>query len=183
MAQRPETPDILRIADLSQGATASFDLAPDAATRSALAETLDVQAIRKLSFAGKLSPEGKRDWRLDASLGATVVQSCVVTLEPITTRIDRKVVRRFIADMPDSGDAEEVEMSEDESIEPLTGTVDLNQVMTEALALALPDYPRADGAEMGEAIFAAPDTTPLRDADLKPFAGLAALKSKLEKDD
>lgn len=183
MVQHPETPIILRISDLSQAGPVAFDLAPDATARAALAKMLKVQAIRKLRFAGQLSPEGSRDWRLDASLGATVVQSCVVTLAPVTTRIDRTVVRRFLADMPDAGDAEEIEMAEDETIEPLTGTVDLSQVMAEALALALPDYPRADGAELEESVFAAPETTPLRDADLKPFAGLAALKSKLEKDD
>jgi len=54
--------------------------------------------------------------------------------------------------------------------------------MAEALALALPDYPRAEGAALDKSTFAAPGTAPLQDADLKPFAGLAALKSKLEKD-
>ena len=49
-----------------------------------------------------------------------------------------------------------------------------------ALALALPLYPRAPGAELGQAVFAEPGTAPLKDEDLRPFAGLAGLKAKLE---
>ncbi|UXX83380.1 YceD family protein [Roseovarius pelagicus] len=183
MTRQSENPEILRIADLPQRGATPFELSPDAGARAALAEALGVEAIRKLSFRGQISPDGRRDWLLDASLGATVVQSCVVTLAPVTTRVDRKVIRRFLAEMPDDADVEEIEMPEDETIEQLTDVVDLSQVMQEALALAIPDYPRADGAELQEAVFAPPDATPLRDEDLKPFAGLADLKSKLEKDD
>ena len=71
-------------------------------------------------------------------------------------------------------------MPEDDTAEPLPEVIDLTEVTREALALALPLYPRAPGAELGEAVFAAPGTAPIRDEDLKPFAGLAALKAKLE---
>jgi hypothetical protein len=53
--------------------------------------------------------------------------------------------------------------------------------MVEALVLHLPLYPRVEGAELGELAVTEPGKTPLRDADLRPFAGLAALKDKLEK--
>ena len=148
---------------------------------------LEIEAIRKLTFQGTVAPDGTLDWRLDGKLGATVVQSCVVTLAPVTTRIDRTVVRRFLADMPDLGAVntdespdEEIEIPEDETAEPLTATIDLARIMAEALALALPDYPRADGAEIENAVFAAPGTVPLEDKDLKPFAGLAALKARMD---
>lgn len=70
-------------------------------------------------------------------------------------------------------------MPEDDSVEPLPDVIDVGVVATEALALALPLYPRAEGAELGEAVFTAPGEAPLRDGDLKPFAGLAALKDRL----
>ncbi len=80
-----------------------------------------------------------RDWRLEAKLGATVVQPCVVTAEPVTTRIDDPVTRRYLAQMPEP-QGDEVEMPEDDSAEPLPDVLDLSAVMAEALALALPLY-------------------------------------------
>jgi uncharacterized metal-binding protein YceD (DUF177 family) len=65
---------------------------------------------------------------------------------------------------------------EDDSAEPMPEAIDLAEVLREALALALPPWPRAPGAELGEAVFAVPGTAPIRDADLKPFAALAKLR-------
>ena len=70
-------------------------------------------------------------------------------------------------------------MPEDDTRDPLPEVIDVATVALEALALALPLYPRAPGAELGEAVYTAPGATPLRDEDLRPFAGLAALKSRL----
>ena len=138
--------------------------------------------IRKLRFAGALIPVGKRDWRLEGLLGATVQQACVVTLEPVTSRIDEEVARAYAADFT-VPDAAEVEMPEDDSTDPLPETLDLHEVMVEALALALPAYPRADGAETGTAVFTEPGKAAMTDEDAKPFAGLAALKQSLENKD
>ena len=60
-------------------------------------------------------------------------------------------------------------------------SIDVAAIGIEALALALPLYPRARGAEFAEAVFAAPGVAPLKSEDLKPFAGLAALADKLKK--
>ena len=76
----------------------------------------------------------------------------------------------------------EIEMPEDDTQEPLPEVIDLGAVMAEALALALPDYPRAPGAELGEAVFAAPGVAALRDADLRPFAALAKLRPQGEEE-
>jgi uncharacterized metal-binding protein YceD (DUF177 family) len=54
--------------------------------------------------------------------------------------------------------------------------------LAEALALALPLYPRAPGAELGEAAFTEPGKPVLRDEDARPFAGLAHLRDKLKGD-
>ena len=70
-------------------------------------------------------------------------------------------------------------MPEDDSEEPLPEVIDAGAVMIEALVLALPDYPRSSGAALGEAVHAPPGVAPLRDADLRPFAGLAGLAQKL----
>ena len=56
---------------------------------------------------------------------------------------------------------------------------DIAQVMAEALSLAAPDYPRADGVELESSTFTEPGVAPMTDEDTKPFAALKALKSKL----
>lgn len=170
----------LRVADLSQNRPTRFTLAPTSEALVAIADELGLSELRKLRFTGQIVAEGKRDWRLEAELGATVVQPCVVTLKPVVTRIDDSVTRRFLAQMPEtSGEEDEIEMAEDDSIEPLGTVIDPEAVMIEALSLALPLYPRADGAKIEEAAFTEPGKEALKDEDLKPFAGLAALRDKL----
>lgn len=167
-----------RVADLPQNAPTVFDLRPGAPEMRELAEALGLLDLRKLRLAGDIRASGRSDWRLRAHLGATVVQPCVVTLEPVTTRIDIPVTRLFTADLPEP-DAPEVEMPEDDDAEPLGKLIDPATVMAEALALALPQYPRGDGVELGEAVFTEPGQAPMRDEDARPFAGLAGLRDKL----
>ena len=178
ISPRPVEPwsHIIRLDDGGR-TPASFELVPDADARAALTGRLGLRGLRKLRFAGTLTPEGKRDWRLDATLGATVVQSCVVTLEPVTTRIDEAVERRYVAEPASLPEGEEIEMP-DESVEELPGALDVGAVMEEALALALPPWPRAPGVELGEAVYAEPGSPPMTDEDTRPFAGLKGLMGR-----
>jgi uncharacterized metal-binding protein YceD (DUF177 family) len=174
---RPATHKI-RPADLSQSQPTGFEILPDVDARAALATELELIGLRKLRFSGQIRAVGKADWRIDATLGATVVQPCVVTLEPVTTRIDERVTRLFLADyvVPEGA---EVEMDEDDTIEPLPALIDLDAVMAEALALHLPAYPRTEGVDPVSLDYTEPGKTALGDEDVKPFAGLAALRDKL----
>lgn len=142
--------------------------------RQDLARALDLQGIARLRLEGEIRPEGRADFLLSARLEAEVTQSCVVTLAPVPARIDEPVLRRYLAEFA-WPEGDEVEIPEDDSAEPLPERIDLAEVALEQLALALPPYPRAPGAELGEAVFAEPGTEALRDQDLKPFAGLASL--------
>jgi uncharacterized metal-binding protein YceD (DUF177 family) len=160
----------LRVADLPNRAGIDFQITPDASSRKDLADRLDLLHLRKLTFSGTLRPEGHHDWRLEGVLGATVVQPCVITQDPVTTRIDTPVNRLFLRRMPEI-DAHEAEMPEDDTIEPLTPELDLGAVMVESLSIALPDYPRADGARIPDAY-----SDPGTDERPNPFAALAALK-------
>ncbi len=168
-----------RTAALSHRKPTRFRLHPGPEERVAIAADLDLQGISRLTFEGEIAPQGRDDFVLTARLVASLDQSCVVTLAPVPARIDEAVTRRYIADyvVPEGDD---VEMPEDDTVEPLPEVIDLTEVLREALALALPLYPRADGAALGEAVFAAPGIAPIRDAELKPFAGLAALARKPE---
>jgi hypothetical protein len=171
----------LKVARLGGTGPTPFALAPDAAARAALAAELGLAGLEALGFAGRLAPCAGGGWALEGRLTARVVQPCGVTLAPVTTRIDEPVARRFLPDLPAMA-AGEQELPEDVDVEPLGAVIDPGAVMVEALALALPAFPRATGAELGEAVFAAPEVAPLRDADTKPLAGLAALRDRLKGD-
>lgn len=179
MKQTPPSPTALRVADLSQNAPTAFKLRPESAALKKIAAELDLLGLRKLSFEGEINGEGQVDWRLNATLGATVIQPCAVTLEPVTTRIDAPVSRLYQRHFVDV-DAPEAEMPDDDATEPLGAWIDPAEVMIEALVLNLPLYPRADGAELGEMVVTAPGLKPMSDEDARPFAGLAALKDQLK---
>lgn len=168
-----------RVADLDQNAPTGFDLSPSAKDRETLAAEMNILGIRKLRFEGAIRASGKRDWEVSGKLGATVVQTCVVTLDPVVTRIDVPVTRFFIAglEMPDE---EEAEMPEDDASEPLGTHIDVGDIMAEALAMELPMYPRKDGAALEESNFTEPGQVAMTDEDARPFAGLASLRDQLK---
>ena len=171
----------LRVADLPQNAATPFEFTPDAKALREIATEMGVDALRKLRFKGEIRGTGQKDWRLTADIGFTVVQPCVVTLEPVTSRVDVTIERTFLAGLKEEfGEDEEIEMPEDDNVEPLGSHIDPYEVMLESLALNLPLYPRKDGAALGESVHTAPGVAPMRDEDTRPFAGLAALKDQLE---
>ncbi|MGI3211456.1 YceD family protein [Roseovarius tibetensis] len=180
MSDAKRNDEVLRVAHLRARGEHSVELTPDAGTRRMIAEELGLSDLRKLRLSGRITADGP-DWVLDADLGATVVQPCVVTLSPVTTRIDEPVTRRFSpeADRPEDLPGDEMEMPEDDTVEPLEHDIDLRRVMIEALSLALPPWPRRDGAELDPVTAAAEGVVPLTDEDTKPFAGLAGLRDKL----
>jgi uncharacterized metal-binding protein YceD (DUF177 family) len=173
------TARLLHLARLNRASDTDFLLEPDAAERAEIAAAVGATTVRKLRLAGTLEAQGKYDWHLRAKLGVTVIQPCVVTLEPVTTRIDVDVVRSYLDNMPEP-EGDDFEMPEDDTVEPLPHQLDLATLMVEALALAIPDYPRAEGVALGKAIYTAPGVAPMTDEDTKPLAGLAALRDKLQ---
>ncbi|NNE54269.1 MAG: DUF177 domain-containing protein [Sulfitobacter sp.] len=181
MSRNAPSETALRVAGLSQSADNLFSLRSNPEELAEMARALDLLSLRKLSFEGRVIPLGGSDWQLEGHLGATVVQSCVVTLEPVTTRIETKVLRQYVLDYADPEEPE-AEMPEDDTVEPLGSWIDPGQVMMEALALALPDYPRKGDADLGQVVLTEPGKAAMTDEDAKPFAGLAALRKALDKD-
>jgi uncharacterized metal-binding protein YceD (DUF177 family) len=181
-AQQDTASRVLRVRDLSTRTPTRFSLAPNAEEMAEIARELDLLSLRKLRFIGEVTAMGRSDWRLKATIGATVEQACIVTLAPVSARLDDKTERHYIADieLPAEEDAE-VEMNENDAIEELGETINLWDTMIESLALVLPQYPRATDAALGELNVTEPGKDAMTDQDAKPFAGLAALKSQLEK--
>jgi uncharacterized metal-binding protein YceD (DUF177 family) len=176
----PDNPDFARVIEprLIRDLDAfPFDIAATPSEAAAVARLLGAREVRKLRFRGALTRLPKGGWRLDARLGATAVQTCVVTLDPVTTRVDQPVTRTFLP-AGATASAEVVVDLDDDEIEPLGDRIDLGLVAIEALALALPTYPRRPGATLGPASAGDRGVVPLDEAELKPFAALAALRGK-----
>jgi uncharacterized metal-binding protein YceD (DUF177 family) len=155
-----------------------FHYAPDAEARAALAAELGLLALPALLFAGEIAPAGRDEMVLTGKLDARADQACIVSLAPVRANLSEAVRRRFVADLT-LPDGDEQEMPEDDTVEPMPEIIDIAEIAAEALMLALPLYPRASGAELGQLVHAADGVTPLADSDLKPFAGLAGLAGKL----
>jgi uncharacterized metal-binding protein YceD (DUF177 family) len=175
LTHAPDNPEFARVIEVRQLrdlADFAVDIAPTEAEAAALARLMGARAVRKLRLRGRLAALPGGGWRLDARLGATVVQTCVVSLDPVTTRIDQPVARSWLPRAAPGAAEIVIDPDEDDEIEPLGERIDLGLVAVEALALALPPYPRKPGASLGE-IAAAEEDAP------KPFAGLAALRGKL----
>lgn len=165
---------VFRRATLAQRKPTRFDLIPDEAARAAIATGLGLIALPHVRLKGELRPVGRNDFALEAELEADVVQPCVITLQPVAAHLSEPVRRRFVANWQEP-EGEETEMPEDDTTEPLGDTIDAGAVLVEALSLALPLYPRAEGAAFDGAIVAETGADPLTDEKLRPFAGLADL--------
>lgn len=170
-----------RSALVSGRKTLRFAFAPDDAARAQMAQALGLLDLPEFAFKGEMSPMGRADVVLRAELTGLVVQPCSITLAPVRSRVKDAVERHYRAEYIEAK-GDEVEIPEDDA-DPLPEIIDVAAVALEALALALPLYPRAKGAEFGEAVFAAPGIEPLKSDDLKPFAGLAGLAERLKKPD
>ena len=169
-----------RVAAIAGRSATHVKFAPDAATRAAIAAELELLDLPQMLFDGEIRPSGKRDLILTGTLTALAIQPCSVTLQPVKTRVAETVTRKYMADYQII-EGEEVEIPDDDTLEPLGDVIDAAAVAIEALALALPLYPRAPGVELADIQAAPPNVEPLRDGDLKPFAGLDKLMGQAAK--
>lgn len=176
--QRPMT-----VATLSRGRPNAFDLRPEGEEILKIAAFLRINKVEDLRFKGDLMAEGDDGWRAEGRLTANVTQDCVVTLRPVGQKIDEPVRRQYLPE-DQMATMSEVDLDPDSDDDPeaYSDVIDPGQLAIEALALALEPYPRVSDAELDQSRFAPPGIEPLSDDDLKPFAGLAALKEKLNSD-
>ena len=115
--------------------------------------------------------------RVAGRVAATVGQTCVVTLEPVTNDVAERVDLLFApqASNGDAGGTATKPAATEYEMEPLIGgVVDLGALATEFLILGLDPYPRKPGA-----VF-----QPLQEtgADETPFSALGALKKAQDAD-
>ncbi|HEY6336249.1 MAG TPA: DUF177 domain-containing protein, partial [Alphaproteobacteria bacterium] len=95
--------------------------------------------------------------RLEGSLRAKVVQSCVVSLDSIENDIEEDFVLHFAPERRDLPHGHVVEDNDDENgddlPEPLVDNrIDIGEVVAQQLALALDPYPRRPGVTLEEVL-------------------------------
>ena len=157
-------------------------LRPDPSWQSAIATRLSLDGVEGVTLTGWLEPDGANDWRLEAQLEGRVTQRCVRSAAPVASRIEEPVRRRFLAaPPPEPAGGTETQIPDDDSVEPLTEPLDLGAVLEEALALALPLFPRDPGAPEAPVAAAPPGAAPIEaDEARSPFAALEALRRRMD---
>lgn len=147
------------------------DIKPTDAELQAIIDEFGLVALR--AFDGKLVIRRSGDViTVDGRLQAEAVQSCIVSLQPVTQRIDQAFTRtltREAAAEPSTVE-EIIEIGDIDPPDVYAGdSIDIGGVVLEEFALALDPYPRAPGVEF---------TVPAElaaDEDDSPFAVLKTL--------
>jgi uncharacterized metal-binding protein YceD (DUF177 family) len=176
---RPEFSRVLLV-DRNVPPQQDFRIEANAAERAALAKRFGLVALDALQAEGSLETldKGQRAI-LRAHLQAKVVQSCIVTLEPVAAEIDEEFTLEYDADAdpaaldePEVPEDLEVFLEEPDPPDPLIdGRVDVGEAVAEHLALALDPYPRAPGVNFE-------GSTAADLLEESPFKALAGLVKK-----
>lgn len=167
---------VFRVDDLPPGGS-TVTLTANPSECAALARRFGLLALRSLTAKVQIVPQvherggGRRVW-VEGSFEAEVEQDCVVTLEPMTSR----VADRFALEFSDTADAEapdmELDLDAEDPPEPLVeGAFDLGEAIAELVALAIDPYPRRP-----DAVFDAPPG--VNETPESPFAVLRRLSAK-----
>ena len=169
--------------DRASGAQAGIieiEIEAGADERRAIASRFGLISLDYLSANGTLDIlEPGCGARLDIVVNADVVQACVVTLEPVTSHIEDRLVIRFEpCDEAEGGTRVEaeilVDIGDQENTEPLPENgIDVGEAVAECLGLALDPYPRSQEAD--SALDAIKGGAEKQDR-ISPFAALEQLK-------
>lgn len=146
--------------------------------REALAKRFGLVALPALKAEVTLVPGGQQTVVATGTIEAEVVQSCVVTLEPIKGRLDIDIDIVFIPAEAACGRCEASQEAElDEEFEYFAeGKIDIGEQVAQQLGIGIDPYPRKKGVKLGAVEFGK------KVEIIKPFAKLAtALKAKKNK--
>jgi uncharacterized metal-binding protein YceD (DUF177 family) len=145
--------------------------------RGALAADLDIVACSRLEVGYEIRSLSSGRYLLTGYLEADVVQSCVVTLEPVGEELKESFEAEF--QPPDelaTARSHDLDPFETKEIEPLSdGHIAVGRVVYEQIAAALDPYPRAAGATFS---WTEPESSAQRGAAQGPFDVLKQLRPK-----
>lgn len=141
--------------------------------RKALAARFGVEDIP--SFEAFLNVDRAENGMLAVTgvVRAKVVQSCVVTLEPVSSTLEDVVDALFAPGSPRAQDSETILWNDLDPPEPIRGgVIDLGELAAQHFGIALDPYPRKEGA-----VFRCAQA---QQKDEKPVTPLTLLKSVIE---
>ncbi|MGH6761429.1 MAG: YceD family protein [Phyllobacterium sp.] len=165
----------------AKGVTVKIDA--DAKERKALAGEYDLAEIKGFKAEFLVAPWKKDGIRLRGKVTADIVQSCIVTLEPVDAHIDEEIDTVFVPEnsrlaRPSLDESGEMLVAAEgpDAPEVFSGdTIDIGAVAEEFFSLAIDPYPRKPGVTADTIV----DSTSGETADEKPvnpFAKLADWK-------
>lgn len=176
---RQPTPEFSRLVPRERLGVKSFDkeISATPQERAALARRFDLLDLARLEARLRIEGGAGKDLvRVTGHLSAVATQACVVTLEPVESRIEEDFTLEFSLTAGPAAATGEV-VVEPEAVEPPEPVgpegIDLGDAVAQQLALALDPYPRVPGAKLSEVRDqeAAPEPAPE-----SPFAVLRELK-------
>lgn len=149
----------VKVGNISANAV-TVTLEADDRERKGVAELWNVLEVRSLTAEVYLSRWKKDGVRAKGRVKADIVQSCVVTLEPVETLIDEPFEQIFVPEGSKlarvvANDAAEMVLDPDgpDLPEMFEGdTIDVGEAVTEFAALAIDPYPRKSGVEFADHI-------------------------------
>lgn len=153
-----------------------FGLTTDEALRASVARDAGLLDLPRLEARLEVARHGEAGLHVTGRVKATVVQACVVTLEPVTSELDETIdlvlVPESEREQEESVDLEAaVDLAAEEPEMLVGGRLDLGALATEFMILGIDPYPRK-----ADAVFESPLPP---EPEASAFAALAALKSKL----
>jgi hypothetical protein len=176
MSGKPPFEHFYDLGDLGRaGAEVSISLSEQ--ERARLARWANIDAVDSFEAQLSLKKHSATRYALLAKLDASIIQSCVVTLEPVRSRIEREIARDLLLASPVRRALPKEALPplpsvEDDLTEEIDSlTYDLAAPLLEEFSLAIDPYPRAPGVA-----FEPPGNGPERAEG--PFAALKALKGK-----
>jgi uncharacterized metal-binding protein YceD (DUF177 family) len=144
------------------------------AERNALAAENSLVAVDALTVTATLTPGAKGSVTVDGRVVADIVQTCVVSLVPVSQHIDETFSVKYVREalpQPKPGAEIVFDAADPDPPEVLEGpTVDVAALAEEYFVLAIDPYPRAPGAELPPELAREGD-----DKGDSPFAILAGL--------
>jgi uncharacterized metal-binding protein YceD (DUF177 family) len=128
----------------------NFSIEATAEEREILCKRLDLRDLSLLCATVDLTICGPQRVRADVSFKANVVQSCVVTLDPVPATVEERFSQECsyeTASMDSiAGSAADVWVEPEEELEILADDrLDLGELVTQHFSLALDPYPRKSG--------------------------------------
>jgi uncharacterized metal-binding protein YceD (DUF177 family) len=152
------------------------EIVANAAERARLAERFGLLALDRLEATLSLKRGSGGVIQVRGRFEAEVVQACVVTLEPVRSRLSESFTIAFGSAATSAGGAVVIGLEDDDPPEELIeGRIDLGETVAQQLAVALDPYAHAPGA--AEKVAASDKEEAGTEKEASPFAALAQLRS------